>query len=386
MTNRDDFRAVSKQIGGRTMQAAMLVGLSLCTAAAHAQSSVTLYGLISIGVGYTSNQGGKSLYSMISGPEQLPRWGIKGKEDLGGGTSAVFTLENGFSITNGSTGQGGRMFGRQAYVGLSNTRLGTLTLGRQYDELSQQLYWSESAAQFAAFGTHVGDNDNIFDTVRLNNSARYTVQPITGLTVAGQYAFSNSTSGFSDNSGFSFGASYVNGPLRLGAAMAQYNQPASVANPQGAVDNASYGYTSPFVQSPGGSAVARQRISAAGLSYDFEVVQATIGYSNVLFDYLDSTGLRLQNLEATLTHQFTPALLAGVSYTYTFGRYSAGPEPRYAQLNIGGVYSLSKRTDLFLVGMYQRAGGAATRAQIFSTNPSSSKSEFLVTTGMRLKF
>jgi GBP family porin len=382
----DRIETPSDKLRVRTIQASLLVGLSLCTAAAHAQSSVTLYGLISIGVGYTSNQDGKSLYSMISGPEQLPRWGIKGKEYLGGGTSALFTLENGFSITNGSASQGGRMFGRQAYVGLSNASLGTLTLGRQYDELSQQLYWSESAAQFAAFGTHVGDNDNIFDTVRFNNSVRYTVEPITGLTLASQYAFSNSTNGFIDNSGFSFGASYINGRLKLGAAMAQYNEPASLDNPQGAVDNASYGFTSPFVQSPGGSAVARQRISAAGVSYDFGIVQATLGYSNVLFDYLDSTGLRLQNLEGTLMHQFTSALLAGVSYAYSFGRYSAGPEPRYAQINVGGVYSLSKRTDLFLVSIYQKAGGAATHAQIFSTSPSSSTSEFLVTTGMRLRF
>jgi hypothetical protein len=48
------------------------------------------------------------------------------------GLSAIFTLENGFNASNGALGQNGRLFGRQAYVGLASTRYGTLTFGRQY--------------------------------------------------------------------------------------------------------------------------------------------------------------------------------------------------------------------------------------------------------------
>ena len=67
------------------------------------------------------------------------RWGIKGKEELGNGLAAIFQLEDGFDITNGTSGQGGRLFGRQAYVGLSDTRFGTVTLGRQYDSVVDYL-------------------------------------------------------------------------------------------------------------------------------------------------------------------------------------------------------------------------------------------------------
>src|SRR5699024_1431858 len=61
------------------------------------------------------------------------RWGLRGSEDLGNGTSAIFRIESGFDITNGESGQDGRLFGRQAIIGLSNDQWGTVTLGRQFN-------------------------------------------------------------------------------------------------------------------------------------------------------------------------------------------------------------------------------------------------------------
>src|SRR6201992_3012784 len=94
--------------------------------AAHAQSSVTLYGIIDAGLTYTNNQGGSHNFKETSGSINGSRWGMRGSEDLGGGLKAIFTLENGFNITNGTLGQGGREFGRQAFVGLSSDRFGTV--------------------------------------------------------------------------------------------------------------------------------------------------------------------------------------------------------------------------------------------------------------------
>ncbi|MFT4067653.1 porin [Paraburkholderia sp.] len=351
----------------------------------HAQSSVTLYGIISTAVGYVSNQNGKSLVGMFSGPLQPPRWGLKGREDLGGGTAAIFTLENGFSIANGALGQGGKEFGRQAYVGLDNERFGSITLGRQYDEMSQQLYWSEAATVFATyFAAHVGDFDNIFNNTRFNNSVRYASSSIDGLTFAGQYAFSNSTTGFSDNSGYSFGVNYARGPLKVGAAMVEMLRPAST-NASGAI-NDSYGYTSPFTKSLGQANVDSQRNISVAASYDFGWINANLSYSNALFNYVDRTGLRLQNVEAMVYHRFAPVLLAGVGYDYTFGEYSAGRAIHYNQVNAGIVYSLSKRTDLLAAAVFQRAGGGAQYAQLYNSSPSSSKSVTAVVAGIRVKF
>ncbi|BDD91983.1 membrane protein [Pandoraea sp. NE5] len=113
----------------------LALAAALCGAShiALAQSSVQLYGIVDTGVEYLTNVGvsGKSLVRTSQLTGQMPsRWGLTGSEDLGGGTKAVFRLENGFSVTNGQLGQGGRMFGRAAYVGLSS-QLGTLTIGRQ---------------------------------------------------------------------------------------------------------------------------------------------------------------------------------------------------------------------------------------------------------------
>src|SRR5215472_696059 len=99
----------------KTLMVAALTGVF--ASAAHAQSSVTLYGLIDAGITYTNNQGGHSAVQATSGTVNGSRWGLRGAEDLGGGLKAIFTLENGFSIMNGTAKQSSRMFGRQAFVG-----------------------------------------------------------------------------------------------------------------------------------------------------------------------------------------------------------------------------------------------------------------------------
>lgn len=373
--------------GGKRVMLCLAAGmfLAVCVPSAYAQSSVTLYGIISTGLEYTTNVGGSHLISEANGPQQPARWGLKGKEDLGGGTSAIFQLENGFSITNGTLGQGGRMFGRLAWVGLSNREFGTVTLGRQYDEMTQQLYWAESAVQFAAFGTHIGDNDNIYNDVRFNNSVRYATVDYGGFSAAAQYAFSNATQ-FGNNRAYSAGATYTHGPFRIGVGMSQFDTPASTSNANGAVDSSGYGFTNPFVTSLGGKGTQQNRIFGVAADYQASFVHASFIYSNVLYNYLDSTGLRLQNIELSLTHYITPAFLIGASYTYTFGRYSSDQKPHYQQVDLGVDYFLSKKTDLFLTGIYQRAGGSAQYAEIFSVNPSSTKTQALVVSGIRVKF
>lgn len=96
--------------------------------------SVTLYGVLDTGIEYLTNANvnGNSVVRMpINTGTYTSRWGLKGDEDLGNGYKAIFTLENGFTVGNGTIGQGGREFGRQAFVGVS-APYGTLTLGRQW--------------------------------------------------------------------------------------------------------------------------------------------------------------------------------------------------------------------------------------------------------------
>ncbi|MQR00740.1 porin [Glaciimonas soli] len=110
---------------------ALLGGMS--ASVAMAQSTVTIYGLVDTGLVYTTNANaaGQSAVKMPTLTGSFPsRLGFRGTEDLGGGLQAIFTLEAGLAVNNGSMGQGNRLFGRQALVGLKN-EYGTVSLGRQ---------------------------------------------------------------------------------------------------------------------------------------------------------------------------------------------------------------------------------------------------------------
>lgn len=106
------------------------------TSAAYAQSSVTLYGAIDTSLRYTTSNSGANgpanEFALTQGGFQGSRWGLKGAEDLGNGTKALFDLENGFVLNNGTFDQQGQLFGRQAWVGLSNPTFGRLLAGRIY--------------------------------------------------------------------------------------------------------------------------------------------------------------------------------------------------------------------------------------------------------------
>jgi len=114
-----------------------LIALAVLAAsgAAMAQSSVTLYGVVDVNITY-EDTGVDSVTKVQSGDanQSGSRWGLKGAEDLGSGLKAIFTLESGFSADDGQAGQGGRLFGRQSWVGLQGG-FGTVKLGRQMNPI-----------------------------------------------------------------------------------------------------------------------------------------------------------------------------------------------------------------------------------------------------------
>jgi predicted porin len=165
-----------------------LASIAACASGvSHAQSSVTLYGIIDTGIEYVTNVGPTKSSSVhfASLTSSLPSlWGLRGKEDLGGGLSAVFVLESGFSPGTGSLNQGGRLFGRQAYVGLSG-QWGTVTLGRQYS----QIFWAALAGDTLAPNIYAAaDLDPYLTQPRVDNAITYTYTS-SGLTAAASYSF-----------------------------------------------------------------------------------------------------------------------------------------------------------------------------------------------------
>src|SRR3954466_5989899 len=131
------------------IRALLIAALGCVSAHAFAQTSVTLYGVLDEGLDYTSNVASKNVYELTSGYASGSRWGMRGVEDLGGGAQAVFQLESGVNLSNGAAGQGGRMFGRKAYVGVQSAQVGAVTLGRQYDSVVDYLAPMTANGNFA---------------------------------------------------------------------------------------------------------------------------------------------------------------------------------------------------------------------------------------------
>ncbi|MFM0032012.1 porin [Paraburkholderia madseniana] len=391
-------------------KAIFLATSGLASASACAQSSVTLYGLVDAGIGYVNNVAsrpgaiGARKIQETSGVGAPSRWGFRGVEDLGGGNSAIFVLENGFSVASGTLLQGSRLFGRQAYVGLVNKDLGTATFGRQYDSVVDFVGPFVSSRQWATqYGAHVGDIDNLYTTFRINNSVKYTSPTYRGLAFGGLYAFSNQAAGsagtgFSNNSAWSVGASYAAGPVTLGAGHLHLSSPSAGgtggSNTGGAIVGDYTSVTDIFYARP----VKTQDVTGAGVAYQLDAATLGFAYTVAKLRYVDNSSFSLSNYEANAKYQITPAFLAGVAFIYSDGKVGGaskianitdGTHPRWAQINLGAQYLLSKTTTTYVAAVYQKALGDALTATIDSVGGptgSNSKYQLAVTAGLRVRF
>ncbi|WDD91946.1 porin [Burkholderia sp. FERM BP-3421] len=345
---------------------------------AHAQSSVTLYGVLDAGITYQSNVASKSLWSMGTGIDQS-RFGLRGTEDLGGGLKAIFTLESGFNIGNGQFRNGGGMFNRQAFVGLSSN-YGTVTLGKQYD--SVQDYLAPLTATGSWGGTyfaHPLNNDNLSTNngYSPNNSVKFTSANYAGLQFGGTYSFSNN-SNFGDNRAYSAGAAYQFQGLKLAAAYSQANNPGD-ANTNGAITTGSL-----F------AGQGRTRVYGAAAGYAFGPAQIGAAWTQSRLDNTTvlAQSIRADNYEVNAKYNLTPALGLGAAYTYTNAKLGS-QSAHWNQFGLQADYSLSKRTDVYAQAVYQRSSknaGASIYNGDVTTPFSSSINQTAATVGLRHRF
>lgn len=202
--------------------------LGLVSSLAAAQSNVTLYGIVDLGVLSQSHAAdGAASTSIASGGISPSIWGLRGTEDLGNGLKANFNLEGHIAADTGAAI--GPLFRRQSNVGLSSAGMGTLTLGNQYspailafaatdprglrENFSGLYSWAYNSGALTA-----GNNGNNDVGVFLQNAISYsnTMGPV---GIAGAYSVS-------ENKGavYSLGATYT-GPLALSAAYQSSNKP-----------------------------------------------------------------------------------------------------------------------------------------------------------------
>ncbi|MGF6763798.1 putative porin [Paraburkholderia sp. GAS33] len=364
--------------------------------AAHAQSSVTLYGVLDDSIQYVNNVNvsgsNKSSVGLAAGNLQGNRWGLKGTEDLGGGLKAVFQLENGFSPNNGSLGQGGKMFGRQAFVGLASDQFGTVTLGRQYDPVVDLVQAVTADNYWGSTFTTPSDVDNNDNSSRTNNAIKYTSQTYAGFQFEAMYAFGGVAGSTGSGQTWSGAATYANGPFSVAAGYIRMdNTGESKAARAAAGWSATSDGTFNSINLPYETAKSIG-IASIGAQYVIGPVTAGLRYSNAqykpdAYSVAGFTSTERYNVGAGfVNYQLTPAALLGLGYTFTHGSGN-GDSASYNQISLGGDYNLSKRTDLYLVGAYQRATGTGAVASVADYDEfSASNSQAIVSLGIRHKF
>src|SRR6202035_5611037 len=170
-------------------------------------------------------EGGKPSLQAVSGMPSGSRWGLKGVEDLGGGLKTIFTLENGFDLNSGALGQGGREFGRQAFLGLSGN-FGTLTFGRQYDLVVDYVQpLAANGVWGGAYFAHAEDIDNINDSFVVDRSIKFASADYAVFCFSGMYSLGGVPGQFAQNRIWSVGAGYDSGPVHIGGAYLDINNP-----------------------------------------------------------------------------------------------------------------------------------------------------------------
>ncbi|VWC21273.1 porin [Burkholderia lata] len=366
--------------------------LSVC-GAVHAQSSVDLYGVIDAGITYVNNTGGSRLVAFDDSANVGNRVGLRGTEDLGGGYRAIFTLENGFALGTGKFRQGGRMFGRQAYVGLENG-LGSVTLGNQYDYMSE---WVApfSATGFAfAYGAHLGDFDREAGD-RLENAVKATTANWNGFRAGAMYSFGNVAGSVHTNSAWSVAMKFDRGPLSAAAVYTRINNPHDIA----ALDPYYQAGVTTFLGQavatrdpatgqvtdlyPYSNAFAVDSQSVAGVGGSYQLGKLTL-MGNVTFTTFKGYGTHetFSAYEAGATYSVTPALLAIVGYQY---EHASGAH--WHQPTAGVYYYLSKRTSLYTALTYMAASGAyASAGQGYEFAPSSNHHQMAARVAMIHRF
>jgi len=373
--------------------------------AAHAQSSVTLYGLIDTGITYANKStqnpatAGHSFIGTNDNVAQTSRWGLRGSEDLGGGLKAIFTLESGFSPSTGALANSNTFFGRQAFVGLSQNNIGAVTLGRQYSMSTDVIGANYTAGALTPGGNymyHINDLDQLTSS-RINNAIKFSSANFSGLTFGAMYGFSNQPGAFAGSPNgttaagtassrtYSFGLNYLNGPFGIGAAYTDIRFPGFMTtNP----------LPTGIANVPG---LGTKDLRTYGVGARYALGQALLwgNWTNTRLQPIAGGSSLLNNYELGAKYQFTPALMASVGDTYT--RLSGGTEGKWNQVNVSVDYALSKRTDVYVLGIYQKASGdnngVPVQAQIgdnsasyFGTSGTGSSSQVATRIGIRHRF
>jgi len=311
----------------KSFLALLALGSVACTAAA--QTNVTIYGIVDAGIAYDKNvTATDKVWRLESGLHSGSRLGIRGTEDLGGGLSASFTLENGFNADTGALGQGGRMFGRQAWAGL-NGGFGSVKLGRQ----QTPLYYALLAIDPFAINL-AGNAQRIFGAglyavdpfLRTDNTINYSTPNFGGFSGQLSYGFGESPGSLSTGRQAAAGVAYAAGPINVQFA---YHDANTAALPT----------TTPFL----GTGAADLRTAFIGGTYDFRIAKAHLAFASTKVEI----GATSTDSRSWLVGASAPIGVGSVLASYIRNDVKDIAAGQSDQIALGYIQPLSKRTNIY---------------------------------------
>lgn len=344
-------------------------------------SSVTVYGLIDEGVQYLNNvaQGKTTVDNFKVGAGTATSYfGMRGREDLGGGVHAIFDLQGGFAPNNGTSSQGGRLFGRQAYVGLDG-KYGRLTLGRQY---TMRFFATSPINPFGTGAQGITTLDNGIADARADNSISYRYQA-GGLDAGVNWSFGrDAVAGTPVN----VAASNCPGETTPSTQCREYSAMLKYEVPFGGVTTAyerNYGGTSATY---GGLTSPKLTDSRFILGGYVNIYKARIGIGWIRRDDEGIATPKSNLIWISSVVPVTPAFFIDSMVAQL--KYDRSPDKALV-LVLRARYFLSKRTSIYLTGERIKNGGklalsASTMAPI--ANPLPGGSQISVIAGIRHQF
>jgi predicted porin len=343
---------------------------------ASAQSSVTIYGLMDVGVTYISNMSGHSSPQFKDGQNSPNLWGITGTEDLGNGWKTIFLLRDQFVVGTGSILAGQSLWSKSAYVGLENNRYGIVTAGEQYDfmrdmvkdspaEISGHLY-SYPGGLFTKLAIP-GNPSGSFDWSRLtgtpiSNSVKYETLSLGGFRFGAMYGFGNVAGSIGAGNASSFLMSYQHGTFVADAAYTNTKHVGDAGTPNVSIRN-----------------------TAIGTRYTWGPVFMTALVTTVRNV---ENGTAAESYSAGAMYHLDPLWSMGLSYMYMKGNAELSNQHSN---EIAGItdYALSKRTSVYVLAAWQRANDgvrANINGLLGATAPSSGPNQSVFRVGLHTRF
>jgi predicted porin len=400
---------------GFEMKKKILALAALATIAGAAQADVTLYGLLDVGVASEAHSNGANgndpfsvdpydpvkasnssagrVTGMVTGGMSMSRFGIKGDEDLGGGTSAGFVLESAINPTNGAlpnaslTTQGtsntnvfssinGQLFSRGAYAKIAQQGIGELQLGRTtnlgldqiavYDPLNGSGLYSP-----LGFSGTLGGGGGATEQARLNNSIKYQGE-FSGVKVGYQHKFGvlNSSELTDDSTADIVTAGYTMDKLSIQGTYGNYKDSIScdtdenvgsagytckMYNIKGSILTAKYALTDTLNIKVGGEHLVKSAPSDTGLTgvsgatyYGTAIANITGGTGGALTDYNKSYSKVYNGWWIGGDYKVTANTTLATGYYQFVTNYGDGTSYQMNVMSAYLDYNFSKMTDAYV--------------------------------------